>query len=470
MRPTISPALTLVIAIIAGGCAGDLASFQSLNQQWESSFEAAETASRKGDYSGAKKSYARALALSRQAGANTYMEARTLESLARLQKEQGKEGEKEALRSLLECERIWLSRFDPEKASSDNREVGLHIIEIKLARADILVKQSRNAQAIPLLKEALSLADRVIARDSLKHETIERLASALALAGDREGAASLREKAEEISGPDHEKLDGKETRNPAQLIEAGTEAARGLNYEKAEKLYRQALSIQGNGGQKREGQETAPNLAVTAQACLGLANVLDATRSYEEADRYADRAIAILRRGKGAEVRENYLNALERKAGINLHADNLAGARRAYELAIELAKEKEKKTEYIRQQRRLMHALVTVLVRQKEYDKALAMQKELAEMEGTLYGRDGEKYAENLSQLGRIYYLRDDKVRGKAAYEKAIELYSKVPKLNPAVITDLYDEFANHLEKQGEKQAAESLRAKAKKLRYDMVN
>ncbi|MBK9143784.1 MAG: hypothetical protein IPM23_14875 [Candidatus Melainabacteria bacterium] len=465
MRPTISPALTLVIAIIAGGCAGDLASFQSLNQQWESSFEAAETASRKGDYSGAKKSYARALALSRQAGANTYMEARTLESLARLQKEQGKEGEKEALRSLLECERIWLSRFDPEKASSDNREVGLHLIEIKLARADILVKQSRNAQAIPLLKEALGLADRVIARDSLKHETIERLASALALAGDREGAASLREKAEEISGPGHEKLDGKETRNPAQLIEAGTEAARGLNYEKAEKLFRLALSIQEEGG-----QESPPNLALTADACLGLANVLDASRSYEKADHYASRAIAILRRGKGKRARENYLNALERKAGIDLHAGKLADARRAFEQAIELAKEKERKSEFIRQQRRLMHALVTVLVRQKEYEAALAMQKELTEIEGTLYGKDGEKYGENLSHLARIYYLRGDETKGKAAYQMAIELYSKVPELNPAVITDLYDEFANHLEKQGEKQAAESLRAKAKKLRYDMVN
>ncbi|MGD9681988.1 MAG: tetratricopeptide repeat protein [Candidatus Obscuribacterales bacterium] len=461
MRPTIS--LALAIAMAAAGCTGDPANFDSLSQQWRSSFEAAETASRKGDYSGAKKNYARALALSRRAGSNTYLEARTLESLAGLENEQGKDTE--ALRTLLDCERIWLSRFDPEKASSDNREIGLHLIEIKLARADILVKQSKNSQAITLLKEALSLADRVIARDSLKHETIVRLASALALAGDREGAASLREKADAISGPDHEKLDGKETRDPAQLIEAGTEAARGLNYEKAEKLYRQALSLQ-----ETRGQESPPNLAATAEACLGLANVLDAKGSYEEADRYADRAIAISRRGKGAAARENYLNALERKAGINLHAGNLAGARRAYELAIELAEGKEKKTGYIRQQRRLMHALVAVLVRQKEYEKALAMQKELAEIEGTLYGRDGEKYAENLSQLARIYYLREDKTRGKAAYQKAIELYSKVPELNPAVITDLYDEFAAHLEKQGEMQQAESLRAKAKKLRYDMVN
>lgn len=458
--------LALAIATVAAGCTGVPANFESLNQQWRSSFDAAETASRKGDYSGAKKNYARALAISRKAGSNTYLEARTLESLAGLQKEQGKDTE--ALTTLLDCERIWLSRFDPEKASSDNREIGLHLIEIKLARADILVKQSKNAQAITLLKEALSLADRVIARESLKHETIVRLASALALAGDREGAASLREKAEAISGPDHEKLDGKDARDPAQLIEAGTEAARGLNYEKAEKLYRQALAIQEEGGPK--GKESPPNLVATADACLGLANVLDANRSYEEADRYADRAIAILRRGKGAAARENYLNALERKAGINLHAGNLAGARRAYELAIELAKEKEKKTEYIRQQRRLMHALVTVLVSQKEYEKALAIQNELAEIEGTLYGKDGEKYAENLSQLARIYYLIEDKTRGKAAYEKAIELYSKVPELNPAVITDLYDEFAANLEKQGEMQTAESLRAKAKRLRYEMVN
>jgi len=363
-------------------------------------------------------------------------------------------------------------------------------ITANLNLASLYYAQENYNKALPLYETALKAAEQSGGTNSkiyaiaanglaLEYEALLRFEEAAQL---YETSLQILESKGENNSPEYAKM----------LNDVAGFYRKTSQYEKAENLYKDARklreSLEGNESnvyaetvmdmallyyEQRKYQEALPlaeealqirkNLGnahpLYAISLYNTANILTATKNYNNAEEYYKQALAIQQNVFGVESLEssaslNNLGELYEKQGRYIEAEN------AYLQALEIRKKynENNKANYIR----TLENLANLYVIDEKYEEAAAFYQEVVKYRSEQKNTQPKEYAQTLNQLAGLEYVTGQFEISGQHYEEALQIYEQTfTNDDPTYINNL-NNLAGIYQRRGRFVEAEELLEKAR--------